>query len=53
MPLFLISLLVLLSGNGAALPLTIAGSLITLAAAIVFLTNVFVNVREPRVTVSG
>jgi cbb3-type cytochrome oxidase subunit 1 len=51
-PVFLISLIVLLSGNAAALPLTIAGSLITLAAVIVFLVNVFVNVREPRVAVT-
>jgi hypothetical protein len=52
-PLFLISLVFVLTGNEAAVPLTIAGSLITLAAMIVFLVNVFANVGEPRGATSG
>ncbi len=48
-PVFLLSLLFVVSGNAAAVPLTITGSLVTLAATIVFLVNVFANVRESRV----
>jgi len=47
-PVFMISLYLIVAGNEAAVPVTIAGSFITLAALIVFLINVFVNVREPR-----
>jgi cbb3-type cytochrome oxidase subunit 1 len=48
-PVFLVSLIFVISGNAAAVRLTITGSLVTLAAMIVFLVNVFANVREPRV----
>ena len=47
-PIFVVGLALFAAGNEAVLPLTIAGSFITLAALIVFLVNVFVNVREPR-----
>lgn len=47
-PVFVISLFLIVAGNAAAVPATIAGSFITLAALIIFLVNVFVNVRDPR-----
>jgi cbb3-type cytochrome oxidase subunit 1 len=49
-PVFLLSLVFVVSGNAAAIPLTIAGSFITLAAMIVFLANVFANVRDQPVS---
>ncbi|MBV9736940.1 MAG: cytochrome-c oxidase [Candidatus Eremiobacteraeota bacterium] len=45
-PIFIIGLTLLASGDGKALPFVIVGSLVTLLAVITFLVNVFANVRE-------
>jgi len=45
-PIFIIGLTLLASGNEKALPFVIVGSLVTLLAVIIFLVNVFANVRE-------
>ncbi len=47
-PIFLIGLFLLTSGNEKALPFVIVGSLVTLLAVILFLVNVFANVRAAR-----
>jgi cbb3-type cytochrome oxidase subunit 1 len=47
-PIFIVALVMISAGNQTVIPVIIAGSFITLAALIVFLVNVFVNVRDPR-----
>lgn len=49
-PVFMIGLFVVSAGNEAVVPVVVVGAFTTLAALLVFLINVFANVRELRPT---
>ena len=48
-PIFIIGLILLTSGNEKAVPVVMVGSLVTLVSVLIFMVNVFANVRDVKI----